>query len=320
DIHLITKKINTLIEYFQDFSKNNLNNEKSNNNDYYHFRNLINGLEDIIQILNSSELSLFNGKVLVLTGQAGSGKSHLLGDFVQKRQNSGKYSLLLLGQDFTEKSNAWNQILSKQLNLNITPEVFLSALDSIGEMQKERVILAIDALNEGEGKSLWNNQLNGLIELVSQYPNIGLVLSVRDSYQDIIFNKLNIKNQDKLCYIKHTGFIDNEFEAIQIFFPYYGLQLPSIPLLNPEFSNPLYLKLFCESLKYQGETCVPKGHKGFNHIVKSYLDGIEKRICEQIEQDIGSHLVQRAANVIAKLQLEEDKYSLDYMTVKRAIC
>ncbi|HEB5605931.1 TPA: hypothetical protein RZD72_002042, partial [Mannheimia haemolytica] len=266
------------------------------------------------------ELSLFNGKVLVLTGQAGSGKSHLLGDFVQKRQNSGKYSLLLLGQDFTEKSNAWNQILSKQLNLNITPEVFLSALDSIGEMQKERVILAIDALNEGEGKSLWNNQLNGLIELVSQYPNIGLVLSVRDSYQDIIFNKLNIKNQDKLCYIKHTGFIDNEFEAIQIFFPYYGLQLPSIPLLNPEFSNPLYLKLFCESLKYQGETCVPKGHKGFNHIVKSYLDGIEKRICEQIEQDIGSHLVQRAANVIAKLQLEEDKYSLDYMTVKRAIC
>ncbi|HDL6090556.1 TPA: hypothetical protein PXG17_002684, partial [Mannheimia haemolytica] len=161
-------------------------------------------------------------KVLVLTGQAGSGKSHLLGDFVQKRQNSGKYSLLLLGQDFTEKSNAWNQILSKQLNLNITPEVFLSALDSIGEMQKERVILAIDALNEGEGKSLWNNQLNGLIELVSQYPNIGLVLSVRDSYQDIIFNKLNIKNQDKLCYIKHTGFIDNEFEAIQIFFPYYG--------------------------------------------------------------------------------------------------
>ncbi|HDL5667219.1 TPA: hypothetical protein PXE38_002652, partial [Mannheimia haemolytica] len=276
--------------------------------------------EDIIQILNSSELSLFNGKVLVLTGQAGSGKSHLLGDFVQKRQNSGKYSLLLLGQDFTEKSNAWNQILSKQLNLNITPEVFLSALDSIGEMQKERVILAIDALNEGEGKSLWNNQLNGLIELVSQYPNIGLVLSVRDSYQDIIFNKLNIKNQDKLCYIKHTGFIDNEFEAIQIFFPYYGLQLPSIPLLNPEFSNPLYLKLFCESLKYQGETCVPKGHKGFNHIVKSYLDGIEKRICEQIEQDIGSHLVQRAANVIAKLQLEEDKYSLDYMTVKRAIC
>lgn len=316
DIHLINQEINKLIKYLEDFYKNNLNKEKSNNNDYYHFRNLINGLEYIIQILNSSELSLFNGKVLVLTGQAGSGKSHLLGDFVQKRQNSGKYSLLLLGQDFTEKSNAWNQILSKQLNLNITPEVFLSALDSIGEMQKERVILAIDALNEGEGKSLWNNQLNGLIELASQYPNIGLVLSVRDSYQEIILGKLNTKNKDKLCYINHTGFMDNEFEAIQIFFPYYGLQLPSIPLLNPEFSNPLYLKLFCESLKYQGETCVPKGHKGFNYIVKSYLNGVEKRICEQIEQDVGSNLVQRAINVIAKLQLEEDKYSLDYMTAK----
>ncbi|HDR1462108.1 TPA: hypothetical protein QB415_002305, partial [Pasteurella multocida] len=230
DIHLITQKINELIKYLEDPSKNNLNKEKPNNNDYNHFRNLINGLEDIIQLLNSSKLSLFNGKVLVLTGPAGSGKSHLLGDFVQKSQNSGKYALLLLGQDFTEKSNVWNQIF-KQLSLtNITPDVFLSALNSIGEMQKERIILAIDALNEGEGKSLWNNQLNGLINLVSQYSNIGLVISVRDSYQEIILNQLNTKNKEKLCYIEHTGFVNNEFEAIQIFFPYYGLQLPSIPL------------------------------------------------------------------------------------------
>lgn len=319
DIDFLIQEIKELIIHFEDFSKNNLNKEKNNNNGYYHFRKLINGLEDIIQLLNSSELSLFNGKVLVLTGQAGSGKSHLLGDFIQKSQSSGKYALLLLGQDFTEKSNVWSQIF-KQLNLNnITPDVFLSALNSIGEMQKERVILAIDALNEGEGKSLWNNQLNGLIELVSQYSNIGLVISVRDSYQEIIFNQLNSKNKDKLCYITHTGFMDNEFEAIQIFFPYYDLQLPSIPLLNPEFSNPLYLKLFCESLKFQGKTCVPKGHKGLNNIIKSYLEGVEKRICEQIEQDIGSNLVQRAINVIAKLQLEEDKYGLDYLTAKRKV-
>ena len=81
----------------------------------------------------------------------------------------------------------------------------------------------------------------------------------------------------------------------------------------------MYLKLFCESLKYQGVTCVPKGHKGFNHIVKSYLDGIEKCICEQIEQDIGSHLVKRAINVIVQLQLEENKERLDYLTAKRKV-
>lgn len=320
NIHLITQKINELIKYLEDLSQNYLNQKKINNLAHDQCRNLIHSLKDIIQLLNSPQLSLFNGKVLVLTGPAGSGKSHLLGDFVQKSQDSGKYALLLLGQDFTEKSNVWNQIF-KQLNLNnITPDVFLTALNSIGEMQKERVILAIDALNEGEGKSLWNNQLNGLIELVSQYPNIGLVLSIRDSYQDIVFNQLNVKNEDKLCYVKHPGFMDNEFEAIQIFFPYYGLQLPSIPLLNPEFSNPLYLKLFCESLKYQGETSIPKGHKGFNYMVKSYLDGVEKRICEQIEQDTGTHLVQRAINVIAQLQLEENKDSLDYLTAKRKVC
>ncbi|TDQ59446.1 hypothetical protein EDC45_0094 [Mesocricetibacter intestinalis] len=317
DINLLIQKTNELISYIKNLFQDNSN--KTNNN-YYFYRSLIKELDDIIQLLNSSELSLFNGKILILTGQAGSGKSHLLGDFIQNTQSSGKYALLLLGQDFTEKSNVWDQIF-KQLNIrNTTPDVFLSALNSIGEMQKERVILAIDALNEGEGKSLWNNQLNGFIELVSQYSNIGLVLSVRNSYQEIIFNQLTTKNKEKLCYVNHTGFMDNEFEAIQIFFPYYGLQLPSIPLLNPEFSNPLYLKLFCESLRFQRETYVPKGHKGFNYIIKSYVEGVEKRICKQIEQDIGSNLVQRAINVIAKLQLEEDKYILNYITVKRKIC
>ncbi len=319
DVRMLNKEICNLIIYLDTFLNNNSDKSFANDNKHYHFIKLTYALDDITKLLDSSEISLFNGKVLVLTGKAGSGKSHLIGDFIQKRQESGKYALLLLGQDFTEKSFVWNQIF-KQLNLhNATPEVFLSALDSIGEMQKERFILAIDALNEGEGKSLWNNHLNGFIELVSQYSNIGLVISVRDSYEEIIFKQLNSNNQNKLCYIKHLGFDNKEFEAIQIFFPYYGLQLPNIPLLNPEFSNPLYLKLFCESLRNQGRTCIPKGQEGLNQIIKSYLEGVEKRICEQIEQDVGSHLVQRAIDVISSLQLEGSQIRLDYLRTKRSI-
>lgn len=318
DINLVGNKIRELINYLSDFSKEDLYNHNS------YFRDLIDRLRVIIQEVESSnELLLFNGKVLVLTGPAGSGKSHLLGDFVQKLQKSGKFALLLLGQDFTEQSNVWDQIF-KQLSLNnTTPDIFLSALNSIGEMQNERVILAIDALNEGVGKTLWSNQLNGLLELVSQYSNIGLVISVRNSYQEIIFNKLNEKNKEKLCYISHTGFTYNEFEAIEVFFTYYGLQLPRSPLLNPEFSNPLYLKLFCESLKKQGKDYIPKGHEGLYNIINSYLDGVETRICEQINEDLGSHLVQRAMNAISKVELElelaENKVGLEYSKARKII-
>lgn len=319
DVNMLIQEIIKLLEKLHKFLNNSSDESTAKKIERNHFIKLAYALDDITELLDSSEISLFNGKVLVLTGKAGSGKSHLIGDFIQKRQESGKYALLLLGQDFTEKSFVWNQIF-KQLNLhNATPEVFLSALDSIGEMQKERFILAIDALNEGEGKSLWNNHLNGFIELVSQYSNIGLVISVRDSYEEIIFKQLNSNNQNKLCYINHLGFDNKEFEAIQIFFPYYGLQLPNIPLLNPEFSNPLYLKLFCESLRNQGRTCIPKGQEGLNQIIKSYLEGIEKRICEQIEQDVGSHLVQRAIDVISSLQLEGSQIRLEYLRTKRSV-
>ena len=170
DVNMLIQEISKLKEKFINNSSDKV---LTNNNGRYYFVKLTDWLDKITQLLNSSEISLFNGKVLVLTGEAGKGKSHLIGDFIQKRQESGKYVLLLLGQDFTEKSNVWNQIF-KQMNLNnTTPDVFLSALNSIGEMQNERIILAIDALNEGEGKSLWKNQLNGFIELVSQYSNIG---------------------------------------------------------------------------------------------------------------------------------------------------
>ncbi|OOF75433.1 hypothetical protein BKG96_10630, partial [Rodentibacter caecimuris] len=259
----------------------------------------------------------FNGDVLWLLGDAGVGKSHLLGDITSQRIKQGKPSLLLLGQDFIEVSNVWDQILNKQLNLKNSPKEFLSALDSIAESQNERVLLSIDALNEGVGKDLWNNQLNGFIDLLRNYPNIGLVLSVRTTYQAVIHQSLTQEIKNNICTIYHYGFSDMEFEAIQSFFQYYNLALPSTPLLNPEFSNPLYLKLLCESLIKQGLHTIPKGYKGINQVISSYIQGVEKSISKQLDEDEGLHLVQRAIHVIAQLALHKE--SLEYIPVKRAI-
>lgn len=267
------------------------------------------------ELLDSNEIKLFNGDVLWLSGQAGSGKSHLLGDITSQKLKQERHSILLLGQDFTEKSNVWSQILGNQLNLNIQPAEFLSALDSIAESQNERFILAIDALNEGEGKDLWNNQLNGFISLVRNYPNIGLVLSVRNTYNFLIQQSLT--NKDQICEIWHSGFSNIEFEAIQTFFKYYQLTLPNIPLLNPEFSNPLYLKLLCEGLVKQGLKSMPKGGQGLNQVISSYIQGIEKAVSKQIDEDESLNLVQRAINVVARLALSSE--NLEYITVRRAI-
>src|SRR5690606_25334383 len=106
--------------------------------------------------------------------------------------------------------------------------------------------------------ALWSAQLNGFLQLVSQYPRIGLIVSIRNTYKKIICSQLSNESLEHICEIHHNGFHDMEFDACKVFFDYYKIETPKIPLLNPEFSNPLYLKLFCESLKIQNLKAIPK--------------------------------------------------------------
>lgn len=75
-----------------------------------------------------------------------------------------------------------------------------------------------------------------------------MVLSIRSSYFDLVIPE-GIKNNDSVTIVTHYGFDDMEYDASKIFFKYYNIEQPTIPLLHPEFSNPLFLKLFCEGLK-----------------------------------------------------------------------
>jgi len=58
----------------------------------------------------------------------------------------------------------------------------------------------------------------------------------------------------------HQGFTSHEYEASNLFFDNYGLKQPSIPLLQTEFSNPLFLKIFCEDLNKKGYNEIPDGY------------------------------------------------------------
>ena len=79
------------------------------------------------------------------------------------------------------------------------------------------------------------------MEDIKQYSNLGLVLTIRSTYKDIV---LPDEFLSRINHFKHRGF-DNVHNATKIFFEHYKIQEPPIPLLNPEFNNPLFLKLFC---------------------------------------------------------------------------
>ena len=51
---------------------------------------------------------------------------------------------------------------------------------------------------------------------------------------------------------EHRGFDDATYDAVKLFFDTYGIEHINSPLLVPEFSNPLFLSLFCKGLSRMG--------------------------------------------------------------------
>ena len=95
---------------------------------------------------------------------------------------------------------------------------------------------------------MWLSHLAGMVELLKRYPRVRLAVSVRSSYEETVIPP-QLSASDVVVRVTHQGFAGQEYAATKVFFRYYGITLPSVPLLNPEFENPLFLKLFCEGLR-----------------------------------------------------------------------
>lgn len=189
---------------------------------------------------------------LLIQGRAGIGKSHLLAHITKKLREENHITYFILGQFFNKNENPWKQILS---NLDIESSInnFLWAIDSKSKELNKRAFIIIDALNEGEGKLLWENYFQSFINWIKKYPNIAFIFSIRTPFEDIILPKGAIEENNINTY-KHRGFSEEGYEPIRSFCDYYGLELPTFPILNTEYENPLFLKLACEYYKDKSKT------------------------------------------------------------------
>ena len=152
--------------------------------DIEYFRKLNSSIYEFIDFLNSSTVLLSNNPFMLLSGEAGIGKSHLLADVAMKRDDRNQPSILLLGQHFTAEE-PWSQI-KRFLQLNCDRDTFLSALNAKAETTESRILILIDAINEGDGKKLWKNYIAGFVIAVKKFPNLGIVFSVRTSYENLL--------------------------------------------------------------------------------------------------------------------------------------
>ena len=234
-------------------------------------------------------------KVLLLTGRAGVGKTHLLCDAAHHRVGNGRPTILLLGQDFDARSLLAQ--VGELSQLGSTPNDVLAVLDAASEAAGCTGLLIIDALNESERPDRWRSDARALLAACRRYPHVALVLSCRTEFIE------EVVGDQELPRVEHFGFAEATDVAVLRFTEEYGLEPPTFPALNPEFSNPLYLKLTCEALHTLGATRFRFGTAGLTTVTSAFIEAVNQRLSEagRCNYDKWSDLVGRCVRQLAEL-------------------
>ena len=284
----------------------------ADNTNANYLRSICNELEMYIKYLNSNDLKLVNNPICILSGDGGVGKSHLIADTVTKRNVFHEKSILLLGQHFNNSDNPFEQ-MKKLLKIDCSVEEMLSQFNEIGKQQSTRLIIFIDAINEGVGITFWKKYLQEMIVKIQKYTCIGLVLSVRSHYINLLYRDTNIENMS--IEIKHLGFALNGQEATKKYFEYYNINYNDVPLSTEDFQNPLFLRLFCETYKNQS---INNKSITLSNVYLDYLKEINKRIAEKCMYDEFLNVVEETLMSIAKERHSKNNSS-NVMSIKSII-
>jgi hypothetical protein len=245
-------------------------NEESN-----YLNRLANEVRELMHFVHGRSAKAANRNFIVLRGEAGSGKTHFLCDLTKHRLENKLPTLMFLGQEFSE-ADPWKTILQK-ISWAGNKDQFLQSLEKVAANKKTRAFIIVDAVNEGRGRIVWSK----LFDDISRYKSISLILSVRMGFEFIVLPKALRKEAHDVI---HEGFADREWDALTSFFQFYNLE-PDLPLLFPDFTNPLFLKIFCETYQSNGSTVRLRGHSGFTKIFERYVKKQGKKVIEEMGGD-----------------------------------
>ena len=266
----------------------------------HHVLGLQSALYDLVETSSHAD-SLANGQLLLLKGDGGTGKTHLLCHFAKKRIEDQLPTVILMGRRFLSDDNPWVQLL-QQLDLADTnAETFLGALEAAAQASGSRALVVVDALNEGNGRKIWPDNLGPFLRRLEQSPWIGVVISVRSTYEDVVIPE-DVRH--RAVHLVHTGFDEEVYDAARAYFSYYGIEFPSAPLLQPEFRNPLFLKTICEGLYNRGETRIPRGFQGITAVFELYLESINSRLAMSLDYNTRDNLVRAALDNLSEVLVE----------------
>ncbi|MES2660247.1 MAG: ATP-binding protein [Verrucomicrobiota bacterium] len=218
-------------------------------------------------------------RYLLVNGEAGAGKSHLLAKFVEELEERGQIALFVLGEYFTSDVEPWTQFTAR-IGWNDGVEALLATLNHAGELSGKPAFVIIDALNESAERRVWLNHLAGLADRLEKWPWVRLLVSCRNDFSRMTIPKRILEDRESgWGQIEHRGFGTATFDAVTSYFESYQVKARDYPPLLPEFENPLFLKTFAEA--FTG-TEIPTGPLSLDRVMRQRI----RVACEQITKAI----------------------------------
>ena len=280
-----------------------------------HTRETIAALNDLQDWLRSPACSLAYERAFVLSGVAGSGKTHGICDAADHRFKEGLLTCVTFGHEFRGEPDPWTRLLENlKLPISLGMDDLLDALNSAGETSGSPLILCIDAVNETRPLRYWRERLSAVSQAVQRRSHLRLVVTCRTPFMPNC-----LPDSHGLPIVEHAGFEGIERDACQAFFRYYELEPPISPILQPELSNPLYLRLVCETLQSRGLRRLPVGWYGLAPTIHAFLQEKERQFATEHETSEGANIVNGSLMAIVRAIAEAGDAVLSWSQAQRII-
>lgn len=273
-----------------------------------HVKQAIVSFTELREWLSAPIGSLASKKAFVLTGIGGSGKTHGVCDCAEHRFKEGMLSCVVFGHVFSGNPDPWTRMLeSLGLPIALGKDGFLDCLNSAGEASGSPVFVFIDAIDDTRPLNYWRDRLPDLVQAFASRPWLRLCMTCKSSFVPYC-----VPDLAQLLIVEHRGFDGVEQLACKAFFDYYDLQPPVFPILQPEFGNPLYLKLVCHTLQSKGIKYLPPGWIGLSAAIQAFLEEKENQFTDEKGISIGARVMTGSLQAIARTLAESGETQLSW--------
>lgn len=263
---------------------------------------------DMVLEFEQIEKNLIRNKMLIVSGNAGTGKSQLFAFNSKKAIQNGLYSILVLGQTFINNQYVESQI-SSILGINCEFDELLNILECLGEIHNQPIVIYIDAVNESNYRDIWKNGLSRIYNKIKNLNYVRVAISVRSGYEPFVFdnNVINLQASQAITNIHHTGFQENSIEAVREFLNFYNIPFYPSFSINYELTNPLFLLLFCKMYKKEYE-----GNNFFNiyMLFEELINETNKELLKENNIDINKNILLNLIYEIIKIQISKNQSNI----------